>query len=396
MAAFQNMPQAWRRLIFLIPVLIITLILASGLYTGSLPKPRMPKVVFDDSHGPFHSDCQANHTPPNLDSLPDIIRALWQPLILPITAPRFVTLDGTEKLLPPQNELVHTKPMGKRICILDVDTRDLAGEGSIFYSEGVPPWDKLGSPSAGFLSHYLYAQIHGYSYKFIRAPQYADRAPHWSKVIFTKELLKEYDIVVMMDYDAMFPSPEVPLEWMLNYWKIDRDVIVAMAEDPAGEPNFDDSEKHKVNINSGFIIAQAGEKSQRLFKDWAECPSEVRYKGCAKWAQTLFHEQAAFSTHVRYDFLDGYSIETHPQYIRMLPCQEANGIPEVSGSGCVGHLVRHYWGRKGLTNREFGHNVMAALTPLLVQAAYKEPGHVEDLRSKVLKGAEVLDKPPAR
>lgn len=41
MTALQNLPQAWRRLIFLLPVLVITLILATGLYNGSLPKPRL-------------------------------------------------------------------------------------------------------------------------------------------------------------------------------------------------------------------------------------------------------------------------------------------------------------------------------------------------------------------
>jgi hypothetical protein len=149
--------------------------------------------------------------------------------------------------------------------------------------------------------------------------------------------------------------------------------------------------RHKVNINSGFIIAQSSDNTQRLFKDWAECPTETRYKGCAIWKDKPFHEQSAFSSHVRYDFLDGLSIDTHPEYIRMLPCREANGIPEVAGCGCVGQLVRHYWAKKGLTNREFGHNVMAALTPLLAQAAYKTYAneHVEDYRGKVLDGSEV-------
>lgn len=307
-----------------------------------------------------------------------------------VTAPSFTTLDGEEKRLPPPNELVHTQPLGKRVCILDLDNRDFADDGGIF-SKRPPTWDNLGKPAAGFLSHYLYATIHGYSYRFVRAPKYADRAPHWSKVLFTKELLKEFDIVVMLDYDAMFPSPELPLEWLLNYWKIGPEVLVAMAEDPAGDPNWD--VRHKPNINSGFIIAQASEKTQSLFKDWAECPDEVRHKGCAIWKQKSFHEQSAFSSFVRYDFLDGYSIETHPQYIRMLPCNEANGIPEVAGSGCVGQLVRHYWGGKELTPREFGHGVMSALTPLLAETAFKQSGHVLDFRDKVLQGSEVLDKP---
>jgi hypothetical protein len=318
-----------------------------------------------------------------------VIRAFWAPLVLPITAQTFTTIDGETKQLPPPSELVHTQPLGKRICIFDIDNRDFADNGGIF-SEELPTWENLGSQAAGFISHYLYAMIHGYSYKFIRSPKYADRAPHWSKVIFTKELLKEYDIVVMLDSDAMFSTPQVPLEWLLNYWRIGPEVLVAMAEDPAGDPNFD--VHHKPNVNSGFIIAQAGEQTQQLFKDWAECPSETRYPGCAVWKDRPFHEQSAFSSHVRYDFLDGYSIDTHPMYIRMLPCKEANGYPEVSGCGCVGQFVRHYWAHKNLTKRELDHNVMAALTPLLVQAAYKQSGIVEDFRSKVLDGSQILDK----
>ncbi|GAB1315333.1 hypothetical protein MFIFM68171_05543 [Madurella fahalii] len=401
MTTLQHFSQSWRRLVFLLPVLVILLILATGLYNGSLPRPRLPKVVLDDHAGPVPTQqkCEPAAADPSAspNSVPDLIRALWAPVVVPITAPTFMTLAGVEKRLPAPEELVHTRPLGKRVCILDVDTRGLDGDGSIFWDK-LPAWDKLGNPSAGYISHYLYSAIHGYSYKFVRAPKYADRAPHWSKVIFTKELLKEYDVVVMLDYDAMFPSPELPLEWLLNYWRIGPDVLVAMAEDPNVDVNLD-QHSHKVNLNTGFIIAQAGNNTQRLFKDWAECPSETRYKGCAAWKDKIFHEQAAFSSHVRYDFLDGYSIDTHPQYIRTLPCSEANGIPEVprlpglENSDCVGQLVRHYWGRKDLPRREFNHNIMAGLTPLLAKAAYRDSNNVGDFRKMVLDGAEVLDSP---
>ncbi|KAL2264341.1 hypothetical protein VTK26DRAFT_6584 [Humicola hyalothermophila] len=384
MTSLQNLPQSWRRTLFLLPVLVISLILVTGLYNGSLPKPSLPRVVFPGQASVIQSN-------PTLDSVPDLIRALWAPLVLPMTAPTFTSQwKNTQLHLPPPEELIHTQPLGKRVCILDVDTRDLDGEGSIF-ADSPPQWDNLKNPSAGFLSHYLYAMIHGYSYKFVRAPKYADRAPHWTKVIMTKELLKQFDIVVMLDYDAMFPNPEVPLEWMLNYWKIGPEVLVAMSEDPPGDVNMDS--RGKLNINSGFIIAQASEKTQRLLKDWAECPDETRYKGCGVWKNKAFHEQSAFSSFVRYDFLDGFSIDTHPQYIRTLPCAEANGIPEVAGCGCVGHLVRHYWGKKELTGREFSHNVMAAFTPLLAQAAFRTPGHVEDFRDRTLKGSEMSGSP---
>ncbi|KAL2182208.1 hypothetical protein L209DRAFT_746739 [Thermothelomyces heterothallicus CBS 203.75] len=48
-------------------------------------------------------------------------------------------------------------------------------------------------------------------------------------------------------------------------------------------------------------------------------------------------------------------------------------------------------GRPGFP--EFDHNVMAAITSLLAQAAFKQPGTVEDYRSMVLDGAQILDRP---
>lgn len=41
MTALQNLPQSWRRALFLLPVLVITLVLATGLYNGSIPKPPL-------------------------------------------------------------------------------------------------------------------------------------------------------------------------------------------------------------------------------------------------------------------------------------------------------------------------------------------------------------------
>ncbi|KAK3693068.1 hypothetical protein B0T22DRAFT_475916 [Podospora appendiculata] len=393
MTALPSFPQSWRRLVLLLPVVIVTIALITGYFNESF-RPRLPKVSFSDpaNSSPFHSECKSDNQTSHLESLPGIIQALWAPLVFPITGPTFTTLDGTEKHLPPADQLIHTQTFGKRICILDVDTRPLENPGSVFASE-LPTWDNLRPPSAGFLSHYLYALIHGYTYKFVRAPKYADRAPHWTKIIFTRELLKEFDIVVMLDYDAMFPSPELPIEWLLNYWKIDKEVMVAMAEDPDADNNKD--LRGNLNLNTGFIIAQAGENTQRLFKDWAECPEETRYKGCAEWKDKIFHEQTGFSSYVRYDFLDGYSIDTHPQYIRKLPCMEANGIPLKKDAGCGGQFVRHYWGDKGATKNEFKEGVMDALTPLLLKSAFGDTNIVRDMREKTLKGAQVLDSPNA-
>ena len=41
MTALQNLPQSWRRALLLLPVLIVTLILATGLHNGAIPKPTL-------------------------------------------------------------------------------------------------------------------------------------------------------------------------------------------------------------------------------------------------------------------------------------------------------------------------------------------------------------------
>ncbi|KAK0617690.1 hypothetical protein B0T14DRAFT_434544 [Immersiella caudata] len=386
-------PQSWRRVITLLSIVAIGLLAAATLLHGPLPKPTLqfsrPKVIFHQDPAPFRSIESKPDTVESIVDVPSLLRALWASTRLSPTSPEFTTLDGTLKKLPPANELIHTESLGQRICILDVDNRPLDEKGAIF-AKDAPMAENIQPQTAGFLSHYLYAQIHGYSYRFVRAPQYRDRAPHWAKVIFTQELLKQFDIVVMLDYDVMFPSPEVPLEWMLNYWKIDREVIVAMAEDPNVDVNMDI--RRRVNVNTGFIIAQASDNAQRLFKDWAECPEETRYKGCSEWKTKMFHEQAGFSSYVRYDFLDGLSIESPQPYIRTLPCDEANGVPMTKDLGCTGQLVRHFWAHKPSTTLEFTHNFMHVLTPMLAKAAYGDAEAVMDYRDRVLQGDEILGK----
>ncbi|AEO55737.1 hypothetical protein MYCTH_2142698 [Thermothelomyces thermophilus ATCC 42464] len=301
-------------------------------YTHSLTQPPLPpnrdprrKAGFDKpAADPFYQ--RYGKGPPALDDLPDAIRAIWAPLVLPITAPVFTTIDEETKHLPLPGELLHAKPLGKRICILDLDNLRLQRG----WEHLLQPVTLVGEPSK--LGRRSSAR-----------PSNADRAPHWAKVVFTHEMLKQYDIVVTVDSDTMFANPPV-----------------AMADDPVGYPNHD--VRRRVNVHSGFIMAQAGELTQRLFKDRAECPSETRYPGCAVWKDRPFHEQSAFTSHVRYDLLDGYSIDSHPQLVRTIPRNEANGL-----SGGV----------RNLTLPEFDHNVMAA-TSLLAQAAFKQPGTVED------------------
>lgn len=176
--------------------------------------------------------------------------------------------------------------------------------------------------------------VHGYDYKFVHSPEYTDRHQTWVKVPVIREALKTYDYVVFMDADAVFHYHHLPLEWLFNHWGITNETMLALALDPVQDYNLDD--RGNVNLNTGFIIAQASERTTELFNIWENCVDDVRYPGCSKWRYEWSHEQAALSNYIRYDY-------TAPGEVISLPCAEANGYPAREELGCTGEFVRHYW-----------------------------------------------------
>lgn len=146
-----------------------------------------------------------------------------------------------------------------------------------------------------------------------------------------KEALKTHDFVVFMDSDVMFHYPHIPLEWLLNYWNITAETLVAMAIEP-DEPQNYDSRGNRL-VNTGFVIAQQSKRTQEMYKAWGECPLETRYANCSEWKFDFAHEQAAFRNYIRYNV-------DRPEHIKVLPCVEANGAPEaINRGGCKGVFV---------------------------------------------------------
>jgi hypothetical protein len=212
------------------------------------------------------------------------------------------------------------------------------------------------------------ARIHGYDYKFLQAADYPDRHGTWIKVPMMKEALKTYDIVVFVDSDVMFPHLELPLEWLMNYWNITPDTLIAMATAPDFPQNKDS--QGNVLLNTGFVIVQRGQHSSRIqemFEVWEQCPEETRYAGCSNWKFEWSHEQAAFGNYIRYDFNDS------PDSIRVIPCTEANGSPAARDDlGCGGELIRHYWHDKALPNSELEENIARYFVPRLHELFVQE------------------------
>lgn len=316
-------------------------------------------------------------------SMNTVIKALYEPILHPVDAANFTDEDGDVYKLPGTPRF--RSKLGKKVLVLDIDSRPLTGAGQVMNQE--LKWKGMRPLSAGMLSHYTYAMIHGYDYQFVRAPDYDDRWGTWVKVPLMKEALKTHDYILFMDSDVVFHYPHLPLEWLMNYWNMTQDTLVMMALDPDEPQNYD----HKGNryLNTGFIIAQQSKRTQEMYKAWAECPNETRYKGCARWKLEMFHEQAAFGSYIRYDY-------DRPNDIRVLPCVEANGAPEaINRGGCKGTFVRHYWVDKGLVSKALGDGVMQYFLPRLHQLYHATADeHIVDRKGFRLSGAELIELTP--
>jgi hypothetical protein len=139
----------------------------------------------------------------------------------------------------------------------------------------------------------------------------------------------EYQFVVLTDADMIFSDLRLPFEMLLSHWNITSDIALAGAIDPIGDVNLDS--KGKLNINSGFIIAQNTSHINEVMLDWINCPTNVKFPDCNQFLAfgAAFHDQGALSEYVRYEW---------PDQIREIPFFEANG--------CEGKFVQHLWCNK--------------------------------------------------
>lgn len=237
----------------------------------------------------------------------------------------------------PGGGLRWTQPLGKRLCIVDIDTRTLDQANQIRDANPLH-WNKTDPVAAGMLNHYMYAAVHGYDYHFVRAQHVEDRAPYWAKPAALSRILKNYDVCISIDADAIFTHLNLPFEWLLNRWRIEPEqTSLAMALDPDKEYNRDS--KGRLVTNAGFVVAQNLPRTHAMLADWGACPDlPVKYPGCDKWKKPWPAEQRAFADYIRYAFNDEHDVLE-------IPCAEANGYPG-SDSKCDGEFVRHFWSHK--------------------------------------------------
>ncbi|KAJ2969649.1 hypothetical protein NQ176_g8554 [Zarea fungicola] len=126
----------------LISIFVISLILIAF-----YPHQKLVKVTQAVAHlpafGGFTDDTSFGH----------IIDALYRPYIHPITATNFT--DATGETFRLEGEPYYTEGLGKRVLILDADTRPMTDNGQLL-SKGGMKWPNPEPMAAGMLSHYLY------------------------------------------------------------------------------------------------------------------------------------------------------------------------------------------------------------------------------------------------
>lgn len=81
-----------------------------------------------------------------------IIKSLYSPILHPVDAANFTDEDGEMYHLHGTPKF--TQKLGKKVLILDIDSRPLTGEGQLLNSS--LKWKGMRPLSAGMLSHYMF------------------------------------------------------------------------------------------------------------------------------------------------------------------------------------------------------------------------------------------------
>lgn len=259
-------------------------------------------------------------------SVRERIHSLFSPVRHPLTENY---IDASGKTFELKAMPRWRNPLGKKVLIVDIDTREPNGNNEMLNPSGMN-WEQLQMGggqlvSGAIMGHYLYcefeqavtelnytkalrsAQIHGYDYKFFQAKPMEGYHNTWILPGAIRSLIEsdEYQWVMTMDADVTISHPDVPLEWLLNNWGATNNTSILM---PIDQKVFDNDIINSVDskgiqvLNTGMVVVQNLPYTKEMFDAWIECPNESRYAGCGQWKDRWSHEQRVFSEYIRYDF----------------------------------------------------------------------------------------------
>jgi hypothetical protein len=101
-----------------------------------------------------------------------------------------------------------------------------------------------------------YCERWGYDFACLEGTLDPDRPPAWSKVLFVRRLLDEYDWVFWLDADALIMNPNVALEDLL-----DSRYSVILAKQPGPDPFG------KLHLNTGSFFMRSDDWSRGFLDD---------------------------------------------------------------------------------------------------------------------------------
>ncbi|KAF2219226.1 hypothetical protein BDZ85DRAFT_46102 [Elsinoe ampelina] len=217
----------------------------------------------------------------------------------------------------PEELTLFPTALREQVCILNVDTRSWRPDQINLDVAEDTHW--------GNLNHYIYAKIHGYTFKHVQVSPQEGLHFTWVKVKeqFRMTMLEDCKFVVTMDADTIITDLRIPMETLLSHWKMDTSIAILGGRDLDRQKDT----KGRVLFNTGFVITQNTPQFPSMMRDWINCPTDVKYTNCSFWKNKWSHEQAAFSNFVRYDY---------EPYVREVPVEEVH----------LGKFVRHYWNKR--------------------------------------------------
>ncbi|PNS19721.1 hypothetical protein CAC42_7688 [Sphaceloma murrayae] len=225
--------------------------------------------------------------------------------------------------ISPDALTLYPEPLKEKIAIVNVDTRAWEPWNTAVKDMQPQHW--------GYLNHYLYAEMHGYTFIHSEVPPAPDLHNTWVKVTeqYRLTMQDKYKFVIVLDADMIFTDLRIPMEALLGHWNITKDIAIAGGQDLP----YQVDQHGRVNMNTGFVISQNTPKFPSLMEDWINCPTDVKYKECSQWMKNWFHEQSAFSSLIRYDYEDS---------VREMPAEEVH----------LGKFLKHYWGGEKVHMKE--------------------------------------------
>ncbi len=275
-----------------------------------------------------------------------------------------------------------------KVLILQSSTDDFDRQSFEWNREKYPlPFAHLSK-----LSALMYAQRHGYDYKFFQID--ADYLPNlgrdnvWVKPLAIQQALDMenhyYDFVVSLDLDIIFMQPEISIEEKLRDWSssnlnnktesINAFITLDLNKRKNYFPQYmknHNPERLDLVFNSGFMIFKNSYNTRQVIREWFNCP--IKFSGCKRFIKTT-NDWGSDQTALFY--LEYYYQKYYSFTIQRIPCDETNGFPSfftisrLSGSTfnngqCSGKFVSHFWGP--YTRRTVYNSIVNLLSEYVIE-----------------------------